>query len=857
MRWFTTRLRLTLGLIGLMMLSYTGATAMNLIPSFSKERMIDRAAVSETVAISTSSLVQSNNWRMLESLLSRLLKIHPEVDSIGVRNLAGRLVASTDRHLAIWNNRDEKFKSIDHFELEISNDNQPWGKFEIHFRPLSRAGNSVLANIFMTFRLPIFLAASCFISYFIYLRMMLTQLDPSKTVPSRVRTALNNLTEGLLVLDTKARVALANDAFCKIVGVDSESLIGKQPEKEFRWLTREGELCAEVPWTRAMSTGESIVDEILIFEREATVSGAGPAAERFIFKVNCAPVLGASSKKNGVLVSFENVTELEASKRAAESANAAKSAFLANMSHEIRTPMTSILGFADWLRRGFAQTREEEVEYLTTIHSSGTHLLELINDILDLSKIEAGKMEMSPHWTAPHQVLVDVHNLLNFRAQDRAIQFNIELDGKLPEQVFTDDVRLRQIITNLAGNAIKFTEKGSVTIRAGLIERNGVPKLRVAVVDTGIGMSPEQLSKVFNPFEQADASVTRKFGGTGLGLTISKSFVESLGGTISASSELGAGSTFEFFVDVGDISTFACLSLEEYRQREKSSAKGLESSAKLPRCRILVVDDGDSNRRLIKLFLTRANATVVEAENGAVALETIAKEKFDVVLMDMQMPEMDGITATRLLRETGYSQPIIALTANASPEDRQKCLQAGFDGFLTKPINIDELISTLINQLDRIGIRNNSTTMLEQEPIMPATYTPSAKKAMDTDPRETVISRRRKPAAKTEMLTRKSPIHTTLSMDDPEFFEIVYDFILKLNTSVYEMYQCVELQDYSKLAKQAHWLKGSGGTCGFDALYSPSCKLEEAALECDELGCMENLNLIREIALRIQMPQKV
>jgi signal transduction histidine kinase/DNA-binding response OmpR family regulator len=606
-----------------------------------------------------------------------------------------------------------------------------------------------------------------------------------------------------------------------------------------------------------MSTGESIVDEILIFEREATGSGAGPAAERFIFKVNCAPVLGASSKKNGVLVSFENVTELEASKRAAESANAAKSAFLANMSHEIRTPMTSILGFADWLRRGFAQTREEEVEYLTTIHSSGTHLLELINDILDLSKIEAGKMEMSPHWTAPHQVLVDVHNLLKFRAQDRAIQFHIELDGKLPEKVFTDDVRLRQIITNLTGNAIKFTEKGSVTIRAGLIDRNGVPKLRVAVVDTGIGMSPEQLSKVFNPFEQADASVTRKFGGTGLGLTISKSFVESLGGVISASSELGVGSTFEFFVDVGDVSTFPSVSLEEYRLREKSTQKGPETSAKLPPCRILVVDDGESNRRLIRLFLTKANATVVEAENGVVALETIAKEKFDVVLMDMQMPEMDGLTATRKLRESGYPQPIIALTANASSEDRQKCMDAGFDGFLTKPINIDALISTLTIQLDRTGIRNNSTTMLEQIPTMPTTYAPMAKKAMDTDPRETVISRRPKPAAKTEMLARKSPIHTTLSMDDPEFFEIVYDFILKLNTSVYEMYQCVELQDYSKLAKQAHWLKGSGGTCGFDALYSPSCKLEEAALKCDELGCMENLNLIREIALRIQMPQKV
>ncbi len=856
MRWFTTRLRLTLGLIGLMMLSYTGATAMNLIPSFAKERLIDRGAVCETVAISTSSLVQSNNWRMLDSLLTRLLKIHPEIESIGVRNLAGRLVASTDSHEAIWNRRDKKYSSVDHFELEISNDNQPWGKFEMHFCPLSRSGNSVMGNLFMTFRLPIFLAASCFISYFVYLRMMLTQLDPSKTVPSRVRTALNNLTEGLLVLDTKARVALANDAFCKIVGVDSDSLIGKQPEKEFRWLTREGAVCTAVPWTRAMTSGESIVDEILIFEREAAGVNSQPP-ERFIFKVNCAPVLGASSKKNGVLVSFENVTELEASKRAAESANAAKSAFLANMSHEIRTPMTSILGFADWLRRGFAKSREEEVEYLTTIHSSGIHLLELINDILDLSKIEAGKMEMSPHWTTPHQVLVEVHNLLKFRAQDRSIEFNIELDEKLPEKVYTDDVRLRQIITNLAGNAIKFTEKGSVTIRAGLVERNGNLKLRVSVVDTGIGMSPEQLSKVFKPFEQADASVTRKFGGTGLGLTISKSFVESLGGVISASSTVGVGSTFEFFVDVGDVATIPRLSMEEYREREKANSKGPETSAKLPPCRILIVDDGESNRRLIKLFLTKANATVVEAENGAIALETIANEKFDVVLMDMQMPEMDGLTATRLLRESGYPQPIIALTANASPEDRQRCLQAGFDGFLTKPINIDALISTLTIQLDRIGIRHNTPIKLEQNLTMPLTCTPSAKQTMNSDPREAAASRRPRVTAKPETSAKTAPIHTTLSMDDPEFFEIVYDFILKLNTSIYEMYQCVEFKDYSKLAKQAHWLKGSGGTCGFEALYSPSCKLEEAALDCNELGCMENLNLIREIALRIQMPQKV
>jgi len=478
-------------------------------------------------------------------------------------------------------------------------------------------------------------------------------MKPSGSVPKQVRTTLDILGGGLLVLNRSGKIVVANEAFGASSGSDVKNLVGKNPSECFDWRDQFGNPLTDPPWERAGKSGEQIYDEVIRIPGQ----GTDDQDEGVTFKVNCAPVQSQSATGNGVLVSFENVTELERSKSEAIDANKAKSEFLANMSHEIRTPMNAILGFTDWLQRGMATSAEEQQEYLSTIHASGTHLLSLINDILDLET---------------------------------------EFENPHPAMVNTDDVRLRQVITNLVGNAIKFTEEGGVTIRSKFIEGNqGEDRLRMTIVDTGIGMTDGQVKKIFDPFVQADASVTRKFGGTGLGLSISKRIVEALGGEINVTSETGKGTEISFEIVVGDTSAQPRLTDEQYFDGLKAQP-GKEALSKVEALaggKILVVDDGKANRQLIKLILEKAGCLVTEAENGLIGRDLALESKYDVVLMDMQMPVMDGYQASTSLREAGYEGPIVALTANAMAGDREKCMNAGCSEFLAKPVNIDELIA--------------------------------------------------------------------------------------------------------------------------------------------------------------------
>jgi len=331
--------------------------------------------------------------------------------------------------------------------------------------------------------------------------------------------------------------------------------------------------------------------------------------------------------------------------------------------------------------------------------------MELINDILDLSKIEAGKMEIVKEKRSPFKIVNDVTTILNVRAEEKNTKLVTEFVGELPAEIDTDDVRLRQVITNLVGNAIKFTEDGEVKVSTRFVEtseENEKPMLEVSISDSGIGMTDEQVAKIFKPFVQADSSVTRKFGGTGLGLTISKRIVKSLGGEIRVESSHGEGSTFIFTVETGDISNVDMIDIEEYTKTAKSSGKKKAGVQKLPPGKILVVDDGQANRRLIKLIVERAGCQVDEAENGQIGFEKASASHYDVVLMDMQMPVLDGYQATKKLRDHDYTKPIVALTANTMTGDQEKCAKAGCDGFLAKPVDIDQLLQTLSGYLEHI-----------------------------------------------------------------------------------------------------------------------------------------------------------
>ncbi len=404
--------------------------------------------------------------------------------------------------------------------------------------------------------------------------------------------------------------------------------------------------------------------------------------------------------------------QLRQANEKAERANQAKSEFLANMSHEIRTPMTAILGFADILKNNgdLENAPPERIDAINTITRNGEHLLSLINSILDLSKIESGKLDVEKIECAPLDLLREVHSLMQVRADAKNLKLSIACSGIIPATINSDPTRLRQILLNLVGNALKFTENGGVRVEVShQSSSDETSNLRFDVIDTGIGMTAEQMNRLFQPFTQADTSTTRRFGGTGLGLTISKRLAEILGGTIEVGSRSGEGTTFSVTVATGDLG-----GVEMVSQTELVSSDGLHrcqkakptQKAALPEvnCRVLLAEDGPDNQRLISFVLKKAGMDVKIANNGQEALELAARandssnsiqEPFDVVLMDMQMPVLDGYQATRRLREQGYRRPIIALTAHAMTGDREKCLEAGCDDFATKPIDRQRLITMI------------------------------------------------------------------------------------------------------------------------------------------------------------------
>src|SRR5579872_1114391 len=397
----------------------------------------------------------------------------------------------------------------------------------------------------------------------------------------------------------------------------------------------------------------------------------------------------------------ERTAELVAAKTQAETATRAKSEFLANMSHEIRTPMTAILGFAD-LALDDTFEGPPIKESVAIIKRNGEHLLALINDILDLAKIESGKLAIEMRLGSPRTIVSDVLALFKFRAEEKGLRLRAAFDDSLPDAIATDPARLRQVLLNVVGNAIKFTEQGRVDLRVRWETGPALrPHLVIEVQDTGIGMTGEQMSCLFQAFQQADGSTSRRFGGTGLGLAISRQLTQMLGGTIAVTSEFGSGSTFCIRVP-GEP---AC----RIDERQYVSDSSIDARCKIPvdlptralgGVRVLLADDSPDNRKLISFVLQHAGALVTTAENGQIACDLALmaqanNEAFDVVLMDMQMPVVDGYLATAELRRQGYGLPIIALTAHSMPADRQKCLDAGCDAYLTKPIDQMQLVNVI------------------------------------------------------------------------------------------------------------------------------------------------------------------
>lgn len=456
-------------------------------------------------------------------------------------------------------------------------------------------------------------------------------------------------------------------------------------------------------------------------------------------------------------------------KIAAEAANTAKSSFLANMSHEIRTPLTAIIGFSESLL-DTSQSMPERVESIHTIIRSGKHLMQIINDILDLSKVEADKLEVESLEVSPFELLDDVCSLINLMAEEKGLFLNVEYVFPLPEIIITDPVRLKQIIINICSNAVKFTHSGGVNVK--VLYNSTDAKLLFEVVDTGIGLTKEQVDKLFSAFTQADSSTTRKYGGTGLGLHLSQELAIKLGGDIYIESTPEVGSCFTTSIDVGDVRKINLLTEAPDIKIESSQSITDEIETTLTGM-ILLAEDNIDNQRLVSMYLKKLGAKVVLASNGKEAVEKALENDFDLVLMDMQMPVMGGLEATKYLRKMKYTLPIVALTANVLKEDMEACTKAGCDDFMEKP-------------LSQVKFRKIISRYLKA--------TDSAKES-------------------------NQPLISSLLIDEPGLLDLVQRFADKLPQYILKIKESSKYKQWDKFKKHIHELKGTSGNYGFDELF--------------------------------------
>ena len=464
----------------------------------------------------------------------------------------------------------------------------------------------------------------------------------------------------------------------------------------------------------------------------------------------------------------------------AEKASQTKSEFLSNISHEIRTPLTAIIGFAETCLES-GQKEPDRVNAIKKIIRSGSHLMHIINEILDFSKVESGKLNVEMIPVSLNEILDDVEPLITVLAESKNIAFKINYTYPLPDKFISDPVRIKQILLNLCSNAIKFTNQGSVNLNVSFHQNSST--IVFEIIDTGIGMSAEQQQRIFNPFEQADSSITRNYGGTGLGLSLSKKLTELLNGDITVKSTLNEGSHFTITIKV-EKDKDSSLIYENNHAKIKNAFDNCDAIPYLDG-KILIAEDSPDIQELLRLLLRKIGLEMEVVNNGKEAIQAVQEAEYDLLMMDIQMPVMDGLTAMQQLKQLNYTKPVIAITANAMQEDRKLCKQAGFSDFISKPINRNNLYSTLAKYLK---VKKETTTM---EPI----------------------------------------VTSELLKDDPDLIDLIDKFISRLPQMRDEILQLYAENNQEEFLRKIHQLKGVGGNYGYPMLSELCAGIEETCRE--------------------------
>jgi PAS domain S-box-containing protein len=709
---------------------------------------------------------------------------------------------------------------------------------------------------------------------------------------ARLKTIFNTASEGIITISDQGAIEECNEATLELFQCEESELIGTQLSG----------LVERVIVDNDDRHHARIIDINSLIGTKRVLVAYRPCGTKFYVQFSAAEVkFNDHSVITGILTDITEQKgieeQLHEARLDAESATAAKSQFLANMSHEIRTPMSAIIGYSDLLLDP-EQTTDDRVNCVSTIRRNADHLLTLINDMLDLSKIEADRMTVEEIGCSPCQLVSDVSSLMRVRATENDIDFHVNYDSAIPASISSDPVRIRQVLINLVGNAIKFTKDGAVKVHVWTEELDGDnPTIHFRVVDSGIEMTEDQKSRLFRPFTQADCSTTRKFGGTGLGLTISQKLVNLMGGEISVSSVPGLGSYFEFALPTGSLENVEIITDPSETASETSPDQAAGSSDLTDvAANVLLAEDGVVNRLLISFHLKKAGCLVTTAENGKIAFdEATAAEKrgepFDIIFMDMQMPVIDGYQASSELRQAGYKGLICALTAHAMNGDREKCINAGCDDYLTKPINFDKLISAVRKSWDGVSTPANSSVAVNASPHSLTLEAEPASAEAATSPTPVVAE----PVAAAMPVEAPKPVEQTVAVvpvpesvieqplpvstpevapettstpaassapselasveplisdfaDDPDMLEIIEMFIDGLHERIESIQAAFNGRIFTTVSGIAHQLKGAAGGYGYPSL-------SELAFEVEQLVKQNALEQQIEEALTLLLEQ--
>jgi len=621
-----------------------------------------------------------------------------------------------------------------------------------------------------------------------------------------------------IITDVSGTIQFVNAKFTEVTGYSHDEALGQNPR-----IFNAGKLPKSVYkklWATIIS-GQEWHGELCNIKKNGDI---------YWEHTSISPIRDEHGNISQFIAIKEDVTErlaasklLQQAKEAADAANQAKSDFLANMSHEIRTPLNAIIGMSHLALK--TKLDPQQQDYIGNIHYAGGHLLGIVNNILDLSKIEAGKLDLELNTFRFDRLFTNVISLVDEQSLSKNLQLTVELDPELPVYMKGDSLRLGQVLINFTNNAIKFTESGNIVIRTKKVEENvSNLLLRFEVQDSGIGLTEEQRHKLFQPFQQADSSIARKFGGSGLGLAISKQLATIMGGDIGVNSEFGKGSTFWFTAKLDKISE------EEQEQQKRQVPHEFDSVAD---ANILLAEDNVFNQQIATEMLLQGGAKVAIAKNGIEALDLAHSQHFDCVLMDMQMPEMDGLEATRRLRTDPAMKhlKIIAMTANIRPEDRQRCYAAGMDDFITKPFSPDQFYATIakwiVKQDVRDGIQESDKSSALVIPEFQVPVSENHLTNFDSDPIDFSV------------------LAKLVGNDPATLKEFALKFIHSAEKGVSEIESAIECEDMVALAALSHRIKSAARMAGAMS-FANLCQ----QLELGKSG--DSIERIKDIASRLR-----